>query len=370
MLGFMSLISDGGISAGVLSEGGKVWQDREKLGAVLNTGLLLRKKFSFYTLVITLPILLYLLIHNNASFITSILIVLALIPAFFATLSDSLLEIIPKLHQDVFLLQKNQIVVATSRFFLSICFLFFFPFTYIAILASGIPRVLGNIGLKKLANKFVSNRGKYDLVVKKQILSTVRKILPTTIYFSLTGQITIWITSVIGKTSILASIGALGRIAMILNILSVIGSTLIIPRFARLRFDKRSIANFAFFSVLGIVLISVLLIFFTWLLSSKILYILGTNYSKLDFELVLSMTGACITMTSAICFGLYTSRGYLMNPMLAILVDIFAISIGLYFFDVSSLTGVLYFNILTATFLFLTNSIYLVFRIINLPPQQ
>src|SRR4051794_12896030 len=47
MLGTMTILSDAGISTGVMAQGGKVWQDKEKLGAVLATGLDLRRKMGF-----------------------------------------------------------------------------------------------------------------------------------------------------------------------------------------------------------------------------------------------------------------------------------------------------------------------------------
>ena len=107
MLGTITVLADGGISSGVMSQGGKIWQDKEKLGAVLTTGLDLRRKFAIGSLLIITPILIYLLLHHGARLITSILIVCSLIPAIFAALSDSLLEIAPKLHQEIILLLND-----------------------------------------------------------------------------------------------------------------------------------------------------------------------------------------------------------------------------------------------------------------------
>lgn len=127
MIGTMSHLSDGGITTGIMMQGGKVWNDKEKLGTVLYTGMNLRNKFSIVTLIIILPILGYLLIHQNASLLTTSLIILSLIPAYYANLSDALLEILPKLHQDIKPLQQNQLIVNFMRLALSAAILFFFP---------------------------------------------------------------------------------------------------------------------------------------------------------------------------------------------------------------------------------------------------
>src|SRR5690606_33859643 len=101
LLGTMAVIANAGISTGVMAEGGKVWQDREQLGSVLATGFELRKYFSVISLLFGIPVLSYLLLENNAGYGSTILIVLGLVPAFFATLSNALLVIAPKLHQDI-----------------------------------------------------------------------------------------------------------------------------------------------------------------------------------------------------------------------------------------------------------------------------
>jgi hypothetical protein len=87
--------------------------------------------------------------HNVAGWLTSFLITISLIPAFFAALSDSLLEIPLKLHQNILPLQKNQVYVGIGRLLLVGSTIFIFPFAYIAILASGIPRIYGNLNLRK-----------------------------------------------------------------------------------------------------------------------------------------------------------------------------------------------------------------------------
>ena len=87
MLGTMTILADSGISSGVLAQGSRVWKDQKKLGVVLVTGLELRKKFAIASLVIAIPLLLFLLLHHNASWLMAVLIVVSLIPAFFLALS-------------------------------------------------------------------------------------------------------------------------------------------------------------------------------------------------------------------------------------------------------------------------------------------
>src|SRR4029077_4687323 len=61
MQGTLNLLADIGIRAGVVSIGGRVWQDRRRFGELINTGLQLRKQLSVVVCVVVVPIL-YLLL--------------------------------------------------------------------------------------------------------------------------------------------------------------------------------------------------------------------------------------------------------------------------------------------------------------------
>ena len=84
--------------------------------------------------MISIPILIFLLRHHGASWSMSVLIVACLIPAFFTALSGTLLQIVPKLNQDVLPLQKNNLVANIGRLG-ALLSLFVFPWAFVAVLA-------------------------------------------------------------------------------------------------------------------------------------------------------------------------------------------------------------------------------------------
>jgi O-antigen/teichoic acid export membrane protein len=348
MLGTISLLADGGISTGVMAQGSKVWQDKEKLGMVLATGLYLRKRFAAVSLVISTPILVYLLLHHGSGWLTIILITASLIPAFFAALSDSLLEIIPKLHQDIISLQKNQLTVSIGRLILTSLLLFIFPFTFIAILASGIPRAIGNLRLKKLTVVFADKHQKPDSETQKKILNTVKKILPGSIYYCFYGQITIWLISVFGTSSSVAEVGALGRLAMVLTLLNIMFSTLIIPRFARLSNHSNTVLIRFLQIQFGLFLIGLGILGIVYTFSARALWILGPHYAGLQIELILSIAGSYLGLMAGILFSLNTSRGWTINPVISIAINLAAIVLGILFIDISTIRGLFVFNIFVA----------------------
>lgn len=366
MLGTMTVLADGGITTGVMALGGKVWEDKEKIGVVLATGLDLRKKFAIASLIVSMPILFYLLLHNGASWMVTLLIAIAVIPAFYAALSDSLLEIIPKLNQTILPLQKNQIEVGIGRLLLSGLTMFIFPWAFVAVIAAGIPRIWGNIGLRKIVYTMAAKEQQTDIEVRKEILNLVKRILPTSIYYCLSGQITIWLISVFGNTTSLAQLGALSRLSVMLSIFSAIIATLIIPRFAKLTANKHLLLK-RFFQIMGLLIILLsIIVLIVYLLPTPILWLLGDAYKGLPFELLLSIISSCIGLLGGIVFNLYSSRGWAMSPIALILINLLAIIISASMLDLGSLRGVLYFNIalglvaLIQTVLFCTYNILLV----------
>lgn len=358
MLGAISILADGGISAGVMAQGAKVWQDKEKMGVVLATGLDLRRKFAIGSLLVSVPILFYLLRHNGASWIAALLIAASMIPAFFAALSDSLLEIVPKLHQSILPLQKNQVEVSLGRLLLLGLTMFLFPWAFVAVLASGIARIYGNIKLRKIVYSFADKKQQPDLEMQKEILTMVKHILPGSIYYCLSGQITIWLISIFGNTTSVAQLGALGRLSMLLSLFSVLISTLVIPRFARLANEKDLLLKRFIQIMATLVFFLFLIVVIVYFFPDPMLWLLGSAYGGLQHELVLSVIGSCISLMGGIAFSLYTSRGWVLHPLILISVNLASI-IGLALMvDLSSLKGVLLLNVGIALIGLMLNGIY------------
>ncbi len=371
MLGTMSLLADSGISTGVMSQGGKVWNDKEKLGSVIVTGLYLRRRFAIFSLLVTLPILAYLLWHNGASWWQILLISACLVPAFFAALSDSLLEIVPKLGQEIIPIQKNQLFTNILRLLMLVGSLFLFPFTFVALLTNGIPRFWGNIKLRKIAERRANFRQQKDAAVEKEILKIVFRGLPELIYYCLSGQITIWLLSLFsGSVSSIAQVGAVSRLAVIINFCTILFSSFVIPRFARLSANPSVLLKRFLQIFLGLILFSITVTFLVWLFSPALLYVLGKKYEGANHILLLYFMGSSLGFISGMTFGVYASRGWILNPLVSIPYNLLVLVIGLLLFKVSTINGVLLYNIYLAGMQILLHFGYTVFKIGELKKQQ
>jgi O-antigen/teichoic acid export membrane protein len=360
MLGTITVIADGGIATGVMTLGGKVWQSEEQLGAVIATGLDLRKRFAAVVLLFAVPVLLYLLYHHSHNWLLSGLIVASLIPAFFSALSGTLLEIAPRLHQDIKSLQKIEVGASVGRLLFMVATLFFFPFASIAILSAGLPQILANRQLRKISAVYASWSQPPVAAIQKDIMPIVKRVLPGALYYCVSGQITIWLISFYGSTESVAQVGALGRLTMILNVFSTVCYTLIVPRFARLAADRKLVLSrfmqvqLLIFGVSGLIIASISIF------PSQVLLLLGKNYSNLTAEIVLMTISGCISMAGGITYSMSVARGKIIPPALNISINILSQVILIYFLDLSKITNIILFSIANSGIAYLLMIIYFI----------
>jgi len=367
MLSTIVLLSDGGIGTGTLAFGGKVWNDRKELGTVISTAIRLRNRLAIGSIGIGIPIVIYLLLHNGASVLTAVLIAVSILPAILAGLTDSLLEIPLKLNQNIVALQKNQIMYNLSRFGFIVISLFTLPWVTIILLANGIPRIWANFKLRKISNQYADAGQPHDQKVQDGMFRIVKRSMPEIIYYCLSGQITIWLISLYSSVQSIAEIGAISRISLLINLFSSIFTTLVIPRFAKLKEERASLIKNMFIIFFCSMLLSLFITAGAWLFSDQILWLLGKKYSGLKVELVLNIVSTCLAMISGVLFQVYSSRGWVMNPVISISLNIIFLVIGISVTDFNSLRSVIVFNIFVGTLQLLMHLVYALFKMSKTP---
>ncbi|WP_157974431.1 lipopolysaccharide biosynthesis protein [Lewinella sp. IMCC34183] len=349
MLGTMTILADGGISAGVLSEGGKQWKDREELGKILATAMHMRRQFAIGSLLVSVPILYYLLQEQGSVWWHSILLILCLTPVFWAQLSGSLLQIVPRLHQNINALLKINVQINAVRLLATLPTLFFFPFAGVAILATGAGQVRGNLRFRELSLKKANWKADVSPFYRKRLMQSVRRLLPGSIYYCISGQITVWLIAFFSDTESMAQIGALSRLMVLLTLVRMLVDLLVTPRYARLSDDTRTVVV-RFFQVIALLLgISSLIVLGVYLFPDVFLWILGKKYNNLEYEVVLMTISSCLSLMSGSLHALTISRGLIPNPYVMIAFTILSQVFVLYFLvDYTTLSGVILFSIYSA----------------------
>lgn len=341
MLGTLAVLADGGISTGVMSQGGKVWNDRSKLGSVLVTGIRLRSRFAIATILFAMPVLAYLLRDHGAGWLVVGMISLSLIPAFLAGLTETILNIAPKLHQNVAPLQAIQVGASGMRLGLSAVSLFFLPLAPVAMLAAGLPQIMANRRLRRLVGKNADLGAPYDPAEAHAILKSVRRILPGAIYFSFSGQISIWLLSMFGSTDSVAQIGGLSRLTMPLSAIGLIVGILVVPRFSRIAGGVKEVRSFFLKFTVCEVGLMLMLLAVVYISAPLLLMLLGSGYENLEVELLLLFGGAAMGLLKGTWFSLFASRGLILPALASVGINLATQAAGFALFDLSDLRSVI-----------------------------
>src|SRR5207244_5384922 len=96
MLAALMLLADIGISVGLVSIGGRVWQDRHRFGELINTGLAVRRKLAAAAAIIVAPILYAMLTKNGASASYTFLLIAVVLVGFSITLALVIYIVVPR----------------------------------------------------------------------------------------------------------------------------------------------------------------------------------------------------------------------------------------------------------------------------------
>ncbi|MCC6817458.1 MAG: hypothetical protein IT245_01010 [Bacteroidia bacterium] len=406
ILGTMVILADGGISNGVMAFGALAHDNKRKFGKVLNTGLDLRKKFAIVSIIISAPILVFLLMNNGSSLMVSLVILCAIIPTFLASLSGNLYEIVAKVKQDIIPLQRIRMEFNVLRLVLIFIVVFVFPYAYLALLAAGLPQIYNSWKLKKLATKYVDFSAEPDktkfhfksLFVKpnasstvnhnpdivddvvnledieskdenyrEKILRVVSRIMPGAAYFSISGQINLYLISIFSvnheANQNISEIAGLDKLGMVMTIVSSLFVTLIMPRFARLPDIKAVLINRFIQIFILLAGVGLLVVGTFYFLDTFLLNVLGQKFKGLENALLLSIVGTSLGMVAGNVYSLFVNRGWNIAPYFSIPLNIAIITVAIILFPIGTVIGVLKMNIFINSINLIVNTTYLIYKI-------
>ena len=115
MQGTMNLPADSGVSVALMAVGGKVWQDRRRLGELIHTALRMRRKLAGFVVIAVMPLLVWLLVHNGASVAYTVLLTAAVVVGLSFQLGLDVYIVVPRLHSQIARLQRLDLGAAALR---------------------------------------------------------------------------------------------------------------------------------------------------------------------------------------------------------------------------------------------------------------
>ena len=343
----MDLMADFGITIGLNSIGGKVWQDPPKFSQLIATAFSIRRYLLTASIVVVLPILFFMLLNNGAKLDTIIFLLLAVLIELQFYSTNKILGIVPRLLSKIELIQKLDFILSVARV---VGLLAAYAIgmnvviaTFCSVLATGIYSLL----LRRWVRDKIDLRSPINSEYRSQIISLIKSQFLPTAFYCFQGQITIWIITIFGKVSGIAEIGALSRLGLILTVVNPVINSIIVPSYARCQsidiLKQRYWQLIAIFTGISGCLIVLVAVF-----SDQILWILGKQYAHLGNELILVMVSSLITSMTTMIWGLNYSRAWVDRSWLIIPCTIAMQMILLFSLDLATVRGTIIFGLFSA----------------------
>ena len=348
MQGTMNILADIGISIGMISIGGRVWQDSHRFGELVRTGLKLRRTLGATAVIAVTPLLYYMLVRNGASVLYAAILITAVVVGLCFQLSLGVLDVVPRMRSDIRQIQKIDFAGSISRLVILVGLTFVFLNAFVAAMVGSGALLLQFFLLRRYARGVVDLRAGENAGDRKAMIGFIRNQAPNAIFFCLQGQIAILLITVFGHhVGAVAEVGALGRLAMIFAVLGNLITNIFAPAFARCQ-EARKLGWLYTGIVGGVAGFSLVVLSGAILLPDEFLFVLGDRYSHLQRELLLMVGGAALNMITNTLWTLNASRAWIVGSWLYVPLTLGTQILLIPFVDFSTVIGVLTFNLFSS----------------------
>lgn len=347
MQGTINVLADIGISIGLVSIGGRVWQDRYRFGQLITTALRLRRTLGTVAILIVTPLLYVMLTKNGASIPYAATLIAIILAGLVLQLSLGVLSVVPRLHSDIKRIQTIDLTGAIARLLVLLALLFVFLNASVAAAVGAATLLLQYWMLRRYVAGVVDLHAPVNEEDRAAMHHFIRNQAANSVFFCLQGQITVFLISFFGsQANSVAEVGALGRLAMIFAVLSNLLTNVFAPAFARCQSPRRLRWQYA--GIVGsVAAFSLVVVCIAAFFPRAFLYVLGSKYSHLEHELVLMVGGAVASALINTFWALNSSKAWITGSWLYIPLTLAAQAALIPFTDFSSVRGVLFFNLIS-----------------------
>ena len=348
MQGTLNLLADIGISIGLVSIGGRVWQDRRRFSELISTALYVRHRLALVGVIAVSPALYFMLARNGASLTYTLLLIVIVLIGLALQLDVGVLGAIPRLRADIKVIQRIDLVGAGLRLTILVMLAFVFLNAGVAVGATTIVILFQFFLLRRYSARVIDFGAPQNAEDRGAILRFIRSQTANAVFYCFQGQITIFLISFFARqTSSVAEVGALGRLAMIFVVLANLLSNIFVPAFARCQ-DLPRLRSLYFQITGGVVLFCAIVLAAATIFPDQFLFVLGNKYAHLHRELLLMIGSAVIAALTGTFWSLNSAKAWITGSWLYIPLTLLTQVALIPFTDFSNVQSVLIFNLVSA----------------------
>ena len=348
MQGTINVLADMGISIGLVSIGGRVWQDRHRFGQLITTAQHFRRRLGLLAIVVVTPVLYWLLTRNGASPLYAAVLIGAIVFGLLLQFSLGVLTVVPRLRSDVSRIQKIDLSGAFARLIVLVGCAFLFLNAGVAVLVSSASFLLQYWMLRNYAAGVIDLSAPENAEDRVAMIGFIKNQAANALFYCLQGQITVFLISFFGnRATAVAEVGALGRLAMIFAVMGQVLTNIFVPAFARCQ-DRARLRLQYFTIVAGVAGCCAVVLAAAAFFPNQFLFVLGGKYSHLQRELLLIVAGTVLNVLTGALWFLNASKAWVSGAWLYIPLTL-ATQIALIpSTDFSNVRQVLIFGVISA----------------------
>ncbi len=357
MMIMVTCLSDSGISAALQAVGGPLWQDRARFSRVVGAVLRAQRWLVAGASLVVIAWMLVLL-HRLQAPVVGMACAVVLVAAFaWPAAAAQIWSHVNRLQQRLRPQLLAEVSASASRLVLTAASLGVLlwagggtldsmpALAFVAVVACACA---ASFALHHLVKRAAAGMVHRDECGSHEFDAAVRRIVAGsaafTIYYGLQGQVGTWLISFYGTSARVADVGALGRLGVLFALAGAPVVQLGVPAFARCQGRAQLLRQLLV--VCGLYgLFSLAVVVVVTLLPGPVLWLLGPQYAHLGFELRLAALAPALTGLCGIVWALVLARGWVRSSVLVVPVGLAAQVAACAFLDLSTVTGVLLFNL-------------------------
>lgn len=348
-----------GFSGSIIALVGNRINNKRVIGEYIKAGKFYRNRFFIFVAIGVSVIFPLMARKYDWSITISILLLLSILSNLFFSGNITYYSTPLKIHKKLRPIYGTQVSLGTLRLLINAIFYFLTLLnSWVAAFSNSIVVLATGLVYKKKAIEYIEEPLEASLVVRKEMFQYIKPIIPGIIFASLQAQLMVFLISIFGKSdSNIAEVSALGKFGLLFTVLTMSGSILIAPYFAKQNKENIIVKYLGILGAFTVIIISIIILGYFY--SNLFLWFLGKGYEHLNKELVLLLTLSGLQVINGIMWNMNASRKWIYNwmPMLSIPGTIIIQIIGIITMDLSTTYNVLLFSLFSTLFGLLTRII-------------
>ncbi len=226
-----------------------------------------------------------------------------------AQLNSNLRIAVLNIRHDSTSLSICSVLGASMRLVFSFLLCRLWPTSIAAVLAVLLSTAIMSWSLSRYVQAPIANVGISLDEDKRRLWAFVTPLILSAVYFTVQGQLSILLTTLLAPSNSVAEVGALSRLGQIIAAFNMFNGFLFQPMFARIdsraAFIRVTITTYAVISAIALLLMASAMMYpQLWLL------LLGRRYTQLDNEVVLALAGPILTYYVNFTFVILSARAF------------------------------------------------------------